>query len=130
MPNHIFDLVDLRACTVGVGCLLGVAMSGCAVIDQVHGDGTISRSFVFGSPVIMPTDTSGKADIIKVTGLGLTGGSNTATLGWFNETIVALGPECRVVLIGNTEQELSRFAALLQSKETICDDTKVNGGQQ
>ena len=125
MPSQFFDLVDLRAFGLCVGCLLGMAVSGCAIIDQIHGDGTINRSFVFGAPVIMPTNPSGQANVTKVNGLGFIL-SNSATLGWFDETVANLSPDCHVVLIGNTEQELERFAALLPKKETICGDSKLN----
>jgi hypothetical protein len=62
--------------------------------------------------------------------LGVGGANNTATLGWFDQTVATLGPDCRVVLIGNTEQELERFAALLPKKEALCADSRLNGGQK
>jgi hypothetical protein len=52
------------------------------------------------------------------------------TFGWFDETIATLGPDCRLVLIGNTEQQLERFAASLPKKQAICSDSKLNGGQK
>ena len=70
MPNHFSDLADLKAFRVGVGCLLGMAVSGCAIIDQIHGDGTITRSFALGAPLIMPMDASGRTNVTKVNGLG------------------------------------------------------------
>jgi hypothetical protein len=130
MPNHLFDLFDLKAFRVGVGCVLGMAMSGCAVIDQMHSDGTITRSFAFGAPVIVPTDPSGQSSVSKVNGLGLIVSNTETTLGWVDETLASLGPDCRVVLIGNTEQQLERFAALLPKKEALCSDSKLNGGQK
>jgi hypothetical protein len=130
MPNHVFDLIDLKAFGVGVGCLLGSTMSGCAVIDQIHGDGTITRSFTFGVPVIEPVDPSGQSSVSKVNGLGFIVSNSVTTLGWVDETVATLGPDCRVVLIGNTEQELRSFAALLPKKESLCSDTKLSGGQK
>ena len=67
---------------------------------------------------------------MRLKGLGLGGAGNTATLGWFDETIATLGPDCRVVLIGNTEQELEKFADLVPKKEALCADSKLNGGQK
>jgi hypothetical protein len=130
MPNHFFDLIGLRTFRVSVGCLLAMTMSGCAVIDQIHGDGTITRSFAFGAPVIMPTGPSGQANVTKVNGLGFIVSNSATTLGWIDETVAALGPDCRIVLIGNTDQQLERFAALVPKKEAICTDSKLNGGQK
>jgi hypothetical protein len=130
MPNHFFDLIGLRTFRVSVGCLLAMTMSGCAVIDQIHGDGTITRAFAFGAPVMMPTDPSGQANVTKVNGLGFIVSNSATTLGWFDETVAALGPDCRVVLIGNTEEELQRFAALLPGNTEVCSDAIPNGGQK
>jgi hypothetical protein len=38
--------------------------------------------------------------------------NGAATLGWFNEAMIALDRDCRVVLVGNTTEQLQRFAAL------------------
>jgi hypothetical protein len=130
MQNHFFDLVNLRAFGLGVGCVLAMATSGCAIIDQINGDGTITRSFAFGAPVIMPMDPGGQAKVTKVNGFGFIVSNSATTLGLVDETFASLGPDCRVVLIGNTEQQLERFAALLPKKEAICSDSKLNGGQK
>src|SRR5271163_254945 len=130
MPNHLFDLFDLRAFRVGVGCLLGMVMSGCAVIDQMHSDGTITRSFAFGAPIMMPADPSGQSSVSRVNGLGLTVSNSATTLGWVDETVASLGPDCRVVLIGNTEQELRRFTSLVPPNTAICSDSISKGGQK
>jgi hypothetical protein len=130
MPNHSLGLFYLTAFRVSVGCLLGMAMSGCAVIDQMHGDGTTTRSFALGPAVIMATDASGQSNVTKVNGLGIIASNTTATMGWFDETVASLGPDCRVVLIGNTEQELQHFAALISKNKGICSDAIPDGGQK
>jgi hypothetical protein len=78
----------------------------------------------------MPTDPSGQSSVSKVNGLGLIVSNSATTLGWVDETVASLGPDCRVVLIGNTDQQLERFAALLPKKEALCSDSKLNGGQK
>jgi len=128
MQNHILYLVDLRAFAVGVGCLLGMAMSGCATIEQIHGDGTITRSFAFAAPIFVPADPDGQAHIVKVTGLGLVTSNGAMTLGWFHETKIALNRDCRVVLVGNTDEQLRRFFTLMQGTQSMCSDSSAIGG--
>jgi hypothetical protein len=96
----------------------------------MHGDGTFTRSFALGAPVIVPMDSSGQSSVSKVNGLGFIVSNTETTLGWFDETLASLGPDCRVVLIGNTERQLERFATLLPKKEVLCTDSKLVGGQK
>jgi hypothetical protein len=106
-----------------------MAMSGCATVEQIHSDGTITRSFAFAAPVFVPTDPSGQAHIVKVTGLGLVTSNGAMTLGWFDETKIALDRDCRVVLVGNTDQQLTRFANLIHGTQSICSETTATGGR-
>jgi hypothetical protein len=129
MPNHFFHLLNKVASGAGVGCLVAGAVSGCAVIDQIHSDGTMTHSFALGVPVVIPADPAGQSSVSKVNGFGFTVSNITTTLGWVDETVASLGPDCRVVLIGNTEQQLERFTALLPKKEAVCSDSKLNRGQ-
>jgi hypothetical protein len=46
----------------------------------------------------------------------------STTLGFFDESSVTLGHECRVVLMGNTEEQLRRFAELLPKDVVLCRD--------
>jgi hypothetical protein len=126
MSDHFIYLVNKTTFGFGVGCILAVAMSGCAVIDQIHSNGTSTHSFAVGAPVIIPADPGGQSSVSKVKGFGFTVSNSATTIGWVDETVASLGPDCRVVLIGNTEQQLESFAALLPKKEAICSDSKLN----
>lgn len=130
MPTRIFNLVNARALAVVCGCLTEIGMSGCAVVEDIHADGTTTRSIVLGTPVIMSEAPSSQSSIIKVTGLGLAVSNGATTLGWFDQSQIALDNDCRVVLVGNTEEELKTFVGLLPKKESVCADSKLNGGQQ
>jgi hypothetical protein len=125
----------LRIPVVGSGQVVAVvavvsSLSGCAIIENIHPDGTYERSIALAAPLIIAPAPAGQSSFVRVTGLGVGGANNTAALGWFDETVATLGPDCRVVLIGNTEQELRSFAALLPKNEAICSDSKLNGGQK
>jgi hypothetical protein len=109
---------------------LATTLSGCAIVEDIHSDGTYQRSIALAAPLVIAPAPAGQSSVVRITGVGLGGAGNTATLGWYDETVAALGPDCRVVLIGNTEQELESFAALLPTKEAICSDSKLNGGQK
>jgi hypothetical protein len=130
MPNRIYSLLYLSAFAVGVGCLLGMAMSGCAVIEQTHADGTVARSFTFGAPVIMAADPNSQANVIKATGLGLILSDSVTTLGWFDQSRVALDRDCRIVLVGNTDAQLSRFGEFLHNTTDLCGGSIHNGDKQ
>jgi len=107
-----------------------VTIPGCAVVDSIRTDGTYERSIALATPLVIAPAPAGQSSVVRITGLGLGDVNNTATLGWYDETVATLGSDCRVVLIGNTDQQLERFAALLPKKEAICADSKINGGQK
>lgn len=109
---------------------VAVTLSGCAIVETTRSDGTYERTVALASPLVIAPAPAGQSSVVQITGLGLGSAGNTATLGLYDETIAALGPDCRVVLIGNTEQQLERFAALFPKKEPICSDAKLNGGQK
>jgi hypothetical protein len=109
---------------------VAAALSGCAIVEAVRSDGTYERSIALAAPLVIAPAPTGESSVVRITGLGLGGANNTGTLGWFDETVATLGPDCRVVLIGNTDQQLERFAALLPKNETICGNSKLNGGQK
>jgi hypothetical protein len=129
MPNRISDLVGPRALAGAFGCFLGIAVSGCAVVEDIHGNGTTTRSFVFGAPLNVSTDPTGRPNILKVTGLGLTVSNGATTVGWFDQSKIVLDNDCRVVLVGNTEEQLMRFAGLLHSTNGLCDGSISKGGK-
>jgi hypothetical protein len=109
---------------------MAVALSGCAIVQDIHSDGTSERSIALAAPLVIQPAAAGKSSVVRITGLGLGGAGNTATLGWFDETVATLGPDCRLVLIGNTEAQLERIAALLPKNEAICADTGLNGAEK
>jgi hypothetical protein len=125
----------LRIPVVGSGLVVAVvavisSLSGCAIIENIHPDGTYERSIALAAPLVIAPAPAGQSSVVRVTGLGLGGANNTAALGWYDETVATLGPDCRIVLIGNTEEQLERFAALLPKNEAICGDSKLSGGQK
>jgi hypothetical protein len=122
MPDYAFDLIHLKVFGLALGSLLAMAMSGCAIVDQIHGDGTVTRSFAFGAPVIIPMDPDGQANITNVTGFGLSMSNGAATLGWLNESKIALDRDCRLVLVGNTTEQIQQVARLFGNTKGLCAD--------
>jgi hypothetical protein len=119
-----------KKCRVAAVVAIPVALSGCAIVENIRSDGTYERSIALAVPLVIDPAPSNQSSVVRITGLGFGSAGNTATLGWYDETVAALGPDCRVVLIGNTEQQLQNFVALLPKKEAICTDTQLNGGQK
>ena len=71
-----------------------------------------------GSPYNQP-------NVTKVTGLGITVSNSGTTLGWFDQSKIALDNDCRVVLVGNTDEQLRRFAELIHSTKELCDGSSL-----
>jgi hypothetical protein len=111
----------------GVGVLLALQLSACAIVEEARPDGTRQRSIVFAAPVVVPSAAANQSSVVRATGLGLEMSSGTATLGWFNKSIIALDPSCRVVLVGNTEEQLRNFAELTNAKSGVCSDSAISG---
>jgi len=119
-----------KKCRVAAVIAIPVALSGCAIVENIRSDGTYERSIALAAPLVIAPAPAGQSSVLRITGLGFGSAGNTATVGWYDETVAALGPDCRVVLIGNTEQELARFATLLHARETICSDSSLKRGSQ
>jgi hypothetical protein len=122
MPHRFSDLVRLRTFAVACPWLLGITMPGCAVVEDIHADGATIKSIAFAAPLVLPSAPDGQANITKATGFGLVMSSGAATLGWFSESKIALDRDCRVVLVGNTTEQLRRFADLLGNTKALCSD--------
>jgi hypothetical protein len=122
MPHRFSELAHLKTFAVVCVWLLGMAMPGCAVVEDIHADGTTTKSIAFAAPLILPSAPDGQADIMKATGFGLVMSNGAATLGWFNESKIALNRDCRVMLVGNTTEQLQRFADLLGNTKGLCSD--------
>jgi hypothetical protein len=130
MPDRISDLVCLKPLGASLWFFLGMALAGCAVIEDIHGDGTTTRTFAIAAPVTVSGESNGQAGVVKVTGLGFLASRETTTLGWFDTLKIALDDNCRVVLIGNTDEQLRRFADFLPKGEGLCMAQTLPGGRQ
>lgn len=96
---------------------LTVALSGCAFIERINSDGATERSVALAAPLIASLAPTGESSVVRIVGLGFSVANNTATLGLFDETVAALGPDCRVVLIGGEEQ-----SARIGAARRLCAD--------
>jgi hypothetical protein len=69
---------------------------------------------------------------MRASGLGVAILDNATMLGWFSNSTIALDPGCQVVLVQNSEEQLSRFAELLGRSGRLCSDSAVSksGGAQ
>jgi hypothetical protein len=112
------------------GFLCSVALSSCAVIEDVRADGEISRTVVFASPVNLPATPPDRGRVLKITGLGVAATNETVNFGFFNSSEMHLDPRCQVVLVGNTDEELKRFAKLIPNMQNICSDVIPAGGKK
>jgi hypothetical protein len=126
----LLKIPAFRECRIVAVIAGAVTLSGCAVVDDVRSDGTSERSIALAAPLVIAPAATGQSSVVRIMGLGLGGAGNTATLGWYDETIATLSPDCRVVLIGNTDQQLERFVGLLPNKESVCGNSEFNGGQK
>jgi len=104
-------------------------MTSCAVVEEIHRDGTTTRSFEFAAPVIVP-DQNSQGSIVKVTGLGFLSSNASATLGFFDESRITLDHECRIVLVGNTGEQIKQFADLLPKGQGLCVERTLRGESQ
>lgn len=130
MTSRLSEILVLSLARLAGVIVFGSTLCGCAIVENIRSDGTYERSIALAAPLVIAPAPAGQSSFVRITGLGVGGANNTATLGWFDQTVATLGPDCRVVLIGNTEQELERFAALLPKKEALCADSRLNGGQK
>jgi len=111
-------------------CTLGSAASGCAFVEETRSDGTIARSIVVGAPAIVLQPSIDQGAAARAAGLGLALSNGVASLGWFDDSIVALGPDCRVVLVGNSDEQLRRFTELAGDVRNVCGANMVAGGKK
>ena len=92
--------------------------AGCALVEKVGSNGVIERS-VSLSPVSLVGDSS-DAKAIRVAGLGLGVGQDSAVLGLYNMSAVRLDPECRIVVMPKNGVELDNLRRLLNETPNIC----------
>jgi hypothetical protein len=112
-----------------IGCLLGLTASGCAYVEETQRDGTVSRSVV-PFPLIQSSSPANQGSVVKATGMGLAILNGTTTLGWFDASTVALDPSCRIVLVGNTDEQLRKFVELTGGAREVCGGNASGGARQ
>jgi hypothetical protein len=100
------------------------------MIDETRLDGTTSRSIVWAMPVNLSLPPSDQGRIVKTTGLGLSSSDGALAFGYFDNSRVELDSACHVVLIGNTDEQLRRFAELAGDTRTICDGSARRGDEK
>ena len=100
------------------------------MIDETQADGTTRHSIVWALPVSLSPSSSDRGRIVKAAGLGLASNNGALALGYFNSSQVELDRSCHVILIGNTDDQLRRFAELTGDTTTICRDSVENGVQK
>ncbi len=122
-PSQRRDVWHQGLRTLSLICSLAVTESGCAYVEVTHQDGSVSRSI---APLALATSRDGKESAVKTSGLGLAVLNGTTTLGWFDASTVALDPSCHVVLIGNSDEQLRRFAELTRGRD-VCSGNGVRG---
>jgi hypothetical protein len=105
-------------------------LSGCAVIEDVGAGGQTSHSIVLGAPVNLPATPAEQGRVVKITGLGFATANETTTFGFFNSSEIVLDPRCQVALVGNTNEQLKRFAKLVGNAKNICSDASPVGSKK
>jgi hypothetical protein len=101
--------------------------SGCAVVEKLHADGTAERTTSFLAPVLVVPDASEAATAVRVSGIGLGVGPQTAMLGAYDVSAVYLDPECRIVIMPQRELELQNLRRILGDASNICVVEKTMG---
>jgi hypothetical protein len=89
----------------------------------------VSRS-VAPVPLILSSSPGDQGSAVKATGLGLAVLNGVITLGWFDASIVAISPNCRVVLVGNTDEQLKKFVELAGGAREVCSGNASGGVRQ
>jgi hypothetical protein len=93
-------------------------MAGCALVEKVGSDGIIERS-VSLSPVSF-VGASSDSRAVRVAGLGLGLGHDSAVLGVYDMSAVRLDPECRIVVMPKNGVELDNLRRFLNETPNTC----------
>jgi hypothetical protein len=101
--------------------------SGCAIVEKLHADGTAERTTSFLAPVLVFPDASDAATAVRVSGIGLGVGPQTAMLGAYDVSAVYLDPECRIVIMPQRELELQNLHRILGDTSKVCVVEKTKG---
>jgi hypothetical protein len=122
--THLCEFGLLRSAFVfSIAC----AVSGCAVVEKLHADGTAERATSFFAPVLVVPGASEEATAVRVSGIGLGVGPQTAILGAYDISAVHLDPECRIVIMPQRELELQNLRRILGDASNICVVEKTKG---
>jgi hypothetical protein len=106
---------------------LTLFLGACAVVETIKPDGTVQRTISMISPIHVISTQSSTDRAVKVFGVGLLLDDSESTLGYFNSSVFRINPNCRVMLIDNTDDQLNRFAAQVHDLGTICNGTDQKG---
>ena len=109
--------------------IVAIFAGGCAIVEDTHGDGSVQRSIVFGV-VTLPNIPSDRGRVVRITGAGFDLDTSGFAFGYFNKLQVVPDPQCQVVLIDSTSEQLGRFAELIPKETGLCGDSaSYRGGK-
>jgi hypothetical protein len=101
--------------------LIGASVtSGCAVVEKVAPSGAVERSIALLSPVSIVGGSADAPRAVRVAGIGLGMGHDSAVLGGYEISAVHLDQDCRVVIMPKNNVELDNFRQLLEKTPNIC----------
>lgn len=122
--------INLTLLYLTLGCVPAIFSSGCAVIEEIRSDGSMRREIAIGALVNTVPTSPQQNSVIRISGLGVASSPDAVTLGYFNNSAVTLDPTCRIVLIGNTPEQLNYFVNLVPNTQGICGEIATNGDQK
>lgn len=101
-----------RAAWALAGVIGAVGLSGCTIV-RIDGPAQVTR--VYPGVLTIAPEAGDAMIAYRSRGLGLVPGRNGVTLGYADETVVALGSadECRIVLFEPDAATVSELAAIL-----------------
>jgi len=105
-----------------LGCLSAATLSGCAVVEDIGPDGRTQRSLAFAATMDPRATPPASGHVLKVTGMGIAATNQGWTLGLFQSSEVTIDEKCHVVLVGNSDEQLKHFAALVNGVHGVCAD--------
>jgi hypothetical protein len=97
---------------------MGVA--GCAVVETVAADGTVERTSAFLAPVVVVDAAASPARAVRASGVGLGVGPNMAVLGSYRIAAVSLEPGCHIVIMPESELQVTNLRRLLGDDPNVC----------
>ncbi len=77
--------------------------------------------------IVLSPSQEDQGHAVRARGLGVVALDGVTTLGWFDASAVAIDPGCHVVLVGNTDEQLSKFIQLAGGARQVCVDSTFRG---